>query len=55
MAGIRTDLALEAHELWRQSAREASLPGLRTGESTCRGCTVNAVEITDDNMIILKR
>ena len=48
MAGIRTDLALEAHELWRQSAREASLPGLRTGESTCRGCTVTAVEITDD-------
>ena len=48
MLSKRTDLALEAHELWRQAAQEESLPGLRTGESTCRGCTVTAVEITDD-------
>lgn len=48
MPGKRTDLALEAHEIWRQTTREESLPGLHTAVSSCRGCTVTAVEITDE-------
>ncbi len=47
MQGKRTDLALEAHELWRQGAREDALNGVHTETQSCHGCTVTAVSITD--------
>ena len=49
MAQQRTDLATEAHELWRQSAGAASaLPGVRAEESTAQGFTVNTVTVLDE-------
>lgn len=44
----RTDLAAEAHRLWRESAAETTLlPGVRAGEETLAGMPVTAVEILD--------
>ena len=45
----RTDLAVEAHELWRESAAtETLLNGVRAKEHTCEGMTVTTVEILDE-------
>ena len=45
----RTDLASEAHRLWRQSAGETSaLPGVRAEESRHGPLSVTAVEILDE-------
>ena len=44
----RTDLASEAHRLWRASAAETSgLPGVRAEEERLEGLPVTAVEILD--------
>lgn len=44
----RTDLALEARELWRESAGETTeLPGVRARETTSFGLTTTVVEILD--------
>ena len=49
MLTIRTDLAVEAHALWRQKAGEtAALSGVSAGESLCRGLPVTDVEILDE-------
>ena len=49
MLTIRTDLAVEAHALWRQKAGEtAALSGVSAGESLCRGLPVTHVEILDE-------
>ena len=48
MEGRRTDLALEARELWQESSREASaLPGVRAREELREDIPVNVVEILD--------
>ncbi|MCD8128630.1 MAG: GPR endopeptidase [Oscillospiraceae bacterium] len=45
---IRTDLAVEAEQLWRESAPDTSaLPGVRAEESAVRGFSVTTVEILD--------
>ena len=44
----RTDLALEAQELWKESAKETTnLSGVRARETRREGCTVTRVEILD--------
>ena len=44
----RTDLAAEAHRLWRESAAETTtLPGVRAAEERAEGFPVTAVEILD--------
>ncbi len=49
MEGRRTDLALEARELWQESSREASaLPGVRAREELREDIPVNVVEILDE-------
>ena len=45
MAQRRTDLALEAHELWHGAAREGTLPGVETAEHDVRGYTATVVEV----------
>lgn len=46
--GRRTDLAMEARELWQESAGETSeLPGVRARTHTNRGITATVVEILD--------
>lgn len=48
MLTIRTDLAAEAHRLWRENAGEtARLPGVRAGEEEIEGLPVTRVEILD--------
>ena len=45
----RTDLAMEAREIWRESAGETTrLPGVRARETGGRGITVTVVEILDE-------
>lgn len=44
----RTDLAMEAHELWRTSARQAQLSGLCSDTHTHFGYEVTTVKVTDD-------
>ena len=47
MAQRRTDLAVEAHQLWREGARAgASLTGVRAEEGVREGFTVNTVTIS---------
>ena len=44
----KTDLAMEAREIWRETAGEtAELPGVRAKETTGRGITTTVVEILD--------
>lgn len=44
----RTDLAMEARELWRESAGETTrLPGVKAREHTSKGITTTVVEILD--------
>lgn len=44
----RTDLAMEARELWRESAGETTkLPGVKAREHTAKGITTTVVEILD--------
>ena len=46
---VRTDLASEAHRLWRASPEATSgLPGVRAGEEKILGFPVMAVEILDE-------
>lgn len=45
MAQRRTDLALEAHELWHGAAREGELPGVETTEHDVRGYAATVVEV----------
>ena len=48
MLTIRTDLAAEAHALWRRRAGEtAALPGVAAGESVCEGLPLTHVEVLD--------
>ena len=45
-----TDLAMEARELWQESAGKTTrLPGVRAGEWSGKGITVTKVEILDQN------
>ncbi|MCI8916935.1 MAG: GPR endopeptidase [Oscillospiraceae bacterium] len=47
MAQRRTDLAVEAHQLWREGAgEEASLPGVRAAEEDREGFPVTTVTIS---------
>ncbi len=47
MVQRRTDLAVEAHQLWREGARAgASLTGVRAEEGVREGFTVNTVTIS---------
>ncbi len=49
MAQRRTDLAVEAHQLWREGAGEAaSLPGVRSEEAEREGFAVTTVTVTDE-------
>lgn len=49
MLTVRTDLAAEAHALWRESAKETtSLPGVRAREETLSGYALHRVEILDE-------
>ena len=49
MLTIRTDLAVEAHQLWRRQAGEnAALPGVAAGEESLEGLAVTHVEILDE-------
>ena len=49
MVTKRTDLALEARELWQESAEKASrLPGVRARTSKQEGCTVTKVEVLNE-------
>ena len=48
MPAIRTDLAMEARDLWRESAGENTrLPGVRTRDEEAEGFPVTRVEILD--------
>lgn len=48
MLTIRTDLAAEAHQLWRRRAGETTaLPGVAAGEEVLEGLPVTRVEILD--------
>lgn len=50
MLTIRTDLAQEAHQLWRESAGETTqLPGVRARETRCLGFPLHRVEILDED------
>ncbi|MDP4109508.1 MAG: GPR endopeptidase [Bacillota bacterium] len=45
----RTDLALEAHEMWKESAEEtANLPGVKAEEYEKEGFKVTKIEILDE-------
>ena len=44
----RTDLALEAQELWRAGAGSAALPGVRTEQREVLGCGVTTVTVTEN-------
>ena len=44
---IRTDLALEARELWAERERSDSLPGVRVTEGSREGFPVTTVEVLD--------
>ena len=49
MLTIRTDLAVEAHQLWRRQAGEsAALPGVAAGQEALEGLPVTHVEILDE-------
>ncbi len=49
MAQRRTDLAVEAHQLWREGAGEATaLPGIRSVEAEREGFPVTTVTVTDE-------
>ena len=49
MAQKRTDLAVEAHELWKESAHEETLlPGVKAREYDRNGCKVTHVEILNE-------
>ena len=49
MLKIRTDLACEAHQLWRESAGETTrLKGVRAREGTAEGFPAERVEILDE-------
>lgn len=49
MAQRRTDLAVEAHQLWREGAEDASsLPGVRAEEENREGFPVTTVTISSD-------
>lgn len=49
MNGVRTDLALEARELWQESAKnQTRIKGVIAREDTVRGFPVHRVEITTD-------
>ena len=44
----RTDLAMEARELWQESAGElTALPGVEAGDSVREGLPVNTVRVLD--------
>lgn len=46
---IRTDLALEARELWREGAAETDvLPGVEADEETVGGCRISRVRIINE-------
>ena len=46
----RTDLAVEAHELWQQSgAKTTALPGVLARDETLEGVTLHRVEILDED------
>ena len=46
---MRTDLAVEAHRLWRESAAETTeLPGVRARTDRSRGVEITTVEILDE-------
>lgn len=48
MIAIRTDLAAEAHTLWRENAKNTTeLSGVRAREERVNGYTVNRVEVLD--------
>lgn len=48
MPTVRTDLAMEARELWRESAGETTaLPGVRARDEAAEGFPVTRVEILD--------
>lgn len=48
MLTVRTDLAVEAHALWRESAGETTrLPGVRARDEEAQGLPVARVEILD--------
>ena len=48
MLTVRTDLAVEAHALWRESAGETTrLKGVAAREEQAEGMTVTRVEILD--------
>lgn len=50
MLTIRTDLAQEAHQLWRESAGEATqLRGVRARDARCMGFPLHRVEILDED------
>ncbi len=45
----RTDLAVEAHELWRESAQETTeLRGVKSRETDKNGYKITTVEILDE-------
>ncbi len=48
MNARRTDLALEAHALWRAAQKESSIDGLSLTERTCRGCAVTTVRVESE-------
>ena len=45
---IRTDLALEAHELCREAGETTQLQGVRARETRRRGVTTTVVEVLDE-------
>ena len=48
MLNVRTDLAMEAHDLWRESAGETTqLPGVAASGETLEGFPLTKVEILD--------
>ena len=48
MFAKRTDLALEARELWQESAgRTTKLPGVKAREEKCQGYPLTRVDILD--------
>ena len=48
MQGIRTDLAAEARDLWRESAGETgALPGVEARQETENGFPVETIRILD--------
>ena len=48
MTGIRTDLAAEARDLWRESNRETgALPGVEAKAETENGFPVETIRILD--------